>query len=172
MLTILIGIVVAGVVFFILWKGFDYFESGTCAMICVLGTLTVVFSIAFGLFVPLEGYEDKAKLIKETELVSLSNTVASEGHGGLFYVSVSANNVYTYRYEVDDEYNISGTSYKVGLLDENVTEVESKDCKIPVLKVYERKAKKGLFTLSLFQNRTEYVFYVPEGSVVKEIFLN
>ena len=172
MLTIIIGLIICGLLCLWLWKIWDSFGEFFNILLGTIAMLVLFVSLTLGLFVPIQGYSDKAELISETKLVTLSNQVVSEGHGGLFYVSVSANNIYTFRYEVDDKYEISGKSYKVGLLDGNVTEVESKNCKVPVLKEYKRKAKKGLFTFAFFQNRKEYVFYVPEGSIVKEVSLN
>lgn len=52
------------------------------------------------------------KVIKESELVSLSNSTISGG-AGCIYVSLSADNSYTYRFEVDSMFGTeSSKEYK------------------------------------------------------------
>ncbi len=90
----------------------------------------------------------------------------------MFYVSVSASNVYTYRYEVKDKYDLGGKSYETDTKSENVTEVESKECTKPVLKIYKRKPKRSWITFAIGQpSKLEYVFYIPEGTIQKEVIL-
>ena len=165
MLIIILGILLC---LAIIWVDI-HFEVGSDYIIeicCVI----LLAAIAIGLFVPIKGMEDKAKLISETELVSLNNTVTSEGAGILLYVSVNASNVYSYRYEVENEFG-NGKSYKVGTVSSNVTEVEEPNCEVPVLKKYERKAEKSIWSFALY-TETEYVFVVPEGTVGHDIKLN
>lgn len=133
MLIIILGILLC---LALIWVDI-HFEVGSDYIIeicCVI----LLAAIAIGLFVPIKGMEDKAKLISETELVSLNNTVTSEGAGILLYVSVNASNVYSYRYEVENEFG-NGKSYKVGTVSSNVTEVEEPNCEVPVLKKYKSK---------------------------------
>lgn len=98
MLTIIIAIVLAiGLLTFcvdhnILEKSVTFI----CSAIIVLG-------IAFGVVIPVNGYTEW-ELTEETELVTLSNGLSSGGTGGIFYVSLSADNAYTYRYEIDSEF--------------------------------------------------------------------
>jgi hypothetical protein len=169
MLTIILGIVIAFAIFFLLnfllglVNGDGSFIN---ALICVC---IIIGAIALGLFAPISGYNDW-ELVEETKLVSLSNTTASGGTG-FIYVSLSANNVYTYRYEVDSNFGSeSSKEYETNTLTENVIESEDSNCKIPVLRKYKRTAKKSIWTFGVaFEEK--YVFYVPEGSISKEINL-
>lgn len=138
--------------------------------ICTVGIL--VFGLYCGLCGEPQGYTEPI-LKYEVELVSLNNTIGSQGGGNLWYVTISSGNVYTYRYEINDKYNIGGKAYKTNTLFGNVTEIESKECTKPVLKVYEREPRKNKwisFSIDA-KTKTEYVFYVPEGTIQKEIIL-
>ena len=169
MLTIIIGALIACLLFW--WiKEADISDEDFITFFVFL--LLVLGSFVLGIFAPIQGYKDEAIFEKEIELVSLNNTTASEGSGGLFYVSVSGENVYSYRYEIVDKYGISGKSYKVGTVSKNVTEIESKDCSKPVLRVYKRKPKRGIWTFAIGSTITEYVFYLPEGTIVRNVKLN
>jgi len=167
MLWIIGGIVLA-VIFFIigLWLGWDG------EPISFLVSAALVIGIVIGLLSPVKEYTDLS-VIKEVELVSLNNNVASRGSGGVFYVSVSTNNVYSFRYEVENKYDLGGKAYETATLSNNVTEIESAECIKPVLKVYEKKPIKNKWiSFSLFDSSIkEYVFYVPEGTIQKEIVL-
>lgn len=167
MLTIILGAVLLVIMVFFSLKckseGFILF---------LLGCVFFLGSMLWGLFVPLQGMSEDVRLISTTELVTLSNSTASEGNGSLFYVTVNAENVYSYRYEVEDKYGKGEKSYKVATISKNVTEIESKDCKVPVLEVYKRKPKRGIGTFAMFADETEYVFVVPEGTISHEINLN
>ncbi|MBQ8044318.1 MAG: hypothetical protein IJ272_09295 [Clostridia bacterium] len=164
MLTIILGIGIAAALIFI-GAYFDWEENFTC--------VTALFVVIAGImlaFAPLCGYE-QAEVVQEIELVSLSNTVASEGEGNLIYVSVSAGNVYSYRYKVENTTGLSGNAYETNTVSSNVTEVESDECTQPLLIVYVSKAKSNLFCFGIGKVKS-YVFYVPTGTISKEINLS
>jgi len=167
MLWIIGGIILAVFIFIVgVWLGWD--GEPICALILIF----LGIGILSGLWSPAKGYTESI-LIDEVELVTLSNNIASQASGGLFYVSVSPTNVYSFRYEVEDKYNLGGKHYETDTLTNNVTEVESKECKKPVLKIYEKKPIKNKwisFSISSAPIK-EYVFYVPEGTKQKEINL-
>lgn len=166
MLTIIIGIIVSIILTFIFFE-ISNEDPGSI----VLGFILIIVSILAGIFYPFSGYNDW-KMIKETELVSLSNSTASGGTGFL-YVSLSADNSYTYRFEVDSTFGTkSSKEYKTATIvnNSNVTEIEDPDCQKPVLLEYERTAKKSIWTFGV-ASETNYVFYVPEGSISKDITL-
>lgn len=100
MLTIILGIVVSFAVGCGIAIYFDSANSVTAAGMII--TCGVIISLVAGLHEPLSGYTDW-EMVQETELVSLSDSTASGGVG-LVYVSLSANNAYTYRYEIDSEF--------------------------------------------------------------------
>lgn len=167
MLTIIIAIILAiGLLTFCVDHGIlEKSVNLICSAIIVLG-------IAIGVVIPVNGYTEW-ELTEETELVTLSNDLASGGTGGIFYVSLSADNAYTYRYEIDSEFSTeTGKTYKTKtLVGEDVEEVEDPDCEKAVVRVYEREGKKTLWTLALGTKETKYVFYVPEGTISKEVKL-
>lgn len=165
MLTIIIGIILSIILTAILWEVSN-------SMSFLLGVFGILISICFGLFFPFSGYKDW-KLIKETKLVSLSNSTVSGGTG-LVYVSLSADNSYTYRFEVDSTFgNKSSKKYKTATIvnDNNITEIEDSKCQEPILMEYKRTAKKSIWTFGLLSNETSYVFNVPEGTISKDIKL-
>lgn len=166
MLTIILAIAIVILLIYLTAKDINATE-----IVALSGTLILLFSIAVGIFIPVSGYKDW-KLKDETKLVSLSNATAS-GSKGFIYVSLSADNVYTYRYEIKSEFgNKTSKVYKTEtLVDKDVEEVEDSSCKVPVLKRYERKGKKSIWTFGLLGDE-KYVFYVPEDSISKDVKLN
>lgn len=112
------------------------------------------------------------KLHEQIQLVSLSNGLATQG-GGFMYVSVSAENAYSYRYEIDSKFG-SETSkeYVVDVVSGNVEEIEDINCETPVLLKYKNKLGISKWRIILPGEATKYVFYVPEGTISHEIKLN
>ena len=98
--------------------------------------------------------------------------MASGGTGAL-YVSLSADNAYTYRYEIDSEFGTdTSTEYETNtLVKENVEEIEDPNCKTPIIWKYQKKGKKSIWTFAFGNTKTKYVFYVPEGTISKEVKL-
>lgn len=170
MLTIILGIIASFAVGFGIAIFFDSANSVTAAAMII--TCGVIISLVAGLHEPLSGYTDW-EMVQETELVSLSDSTASGGVG-LIYVSLSADNAYTYRYEIDSEFGTeTSKEYQTAtVLGQNVQEVEDPDCETPVIRVYTRKGKMSVWTFALGNEETKYVFYVPEGTISKEVKLN
>lgn len=125
-----------------------------------LSLLAVAIPVAIAqYFVTLE-YEEPV-LVDEIQLVSLNNSVAS-----VSYVYVTPNNVYSYRYEVENTTDLLGKMYETDTISGNVKEIESSECEQAVLRVYVSKPK-GKFGAVKYT----YVFYVPEGTIVKDVIL-
>ena len=103
MLSIIIGIVIIAVLIFV---GIEIKINDTIFSVIFVGV--ILSSLVIGLFYPAKGFTDW-QLVKETELVTLSNSVASQGSGRMFYVSISADNVYSYRYEIESEFKTEGS---------------------------------------------------------------
>lgn len=168
MLTILIAIVL---VVFLVWLlgvqmdiNLEIDSLGSLAIAVIGGAVLCTLALPFA------GYHEP-ELISETELVSLSNTVATSGSGNIFYVSVSPENVYSYRYEVKNNSTTNEKVYKRVLVSGNVTEIET-DTEVAILKKYVQKPKRWLWTFALGAEKYKYEFIVPKGSIVKEIALN
>lgn len=179
MLTIIIGIVLAVVIVFIgiaiTIRTNSEDSMGFCITIAGI-VLVVAIAIGSGINIggsqPLSGYTEW-KLINETELITLSNGIASGGTG-LIYVSLSADSTYTYRYEIDSEFGTdTSKEYQTETLrGSNVIEVEDPNCKTPFIRIYQRDGKRSIWTFGWFNTQYKYVFYVPEGTIYKEVKLN
>lgn len=168
MLTIIIGVVVVFGLFFIADEVVQNINLGTALIL--LGGATVIISIYLSLFAPVAGFNEP-ELVEEIELVSLNNSVMSEGRGGLFYVSVTAENVYSYRVEVPNTSEKEGKMYELKTVKGNVKELETDTTKA-VLRVYKAKPKRWLWTFAIGASETSYVFEVPHGSITHQITLS
>lgn len=168
MLCMVLGVLLGALFYYLSIEKIDL-ESKIAVFLTILELTVPVCGFCIGLFLP-TGYKEPV-LVNEIELISLNNELTSTGKGNWAYVSVTADNTYSYRYEVNDKYNLDGKSYKIGTVSENVTEVETKECDKAVLQVYKVKPKITLVSFGLGASKTEYVFYVPEGTIQKEIVL-
>ena len=54
----------------------------------------------------------------------------------------------------------------------NVEEIEDPNCTTPVIREYSQKAKRSIWTFALGQTNYKYNFYVPEGTISKDVKLN
>ena len=91
-----------------------------------------------------------------------------------FQSKFGADNTYTYRYEIDSDFGTTTSKeYKTQtLVDENVEEIEDPNCTTPVIREYSQKAKRSIWTFALGQTNYKYIFYVPEGTISKDVKLN
>jgi len=115
---------------------------------------------------------NEAKKVEEYELVSLRDDVTSVGEGDWKYISIYAENSYTYYLEIDlpESYG-EGTPYKSYTISgKNVFIIED-DKYIDDAKLikYVSKPKNRFWNSGIEKSKEEYVFYVPTGSVVKNI---
>lgn len=168
MLTIVIGFVLTVLCVFI---AAQMNSEGAEKFFIGIGVCISLLAIVVGFLTSLSGYKDW-QLVQETELVSLSNGTASGGTG-FIYVSLSADSTYTYRYEVDSEFGTeTSKEYETRTLTSgNVQEVEDPNCKVPVIREYYRKGKSSIWTFALCTGQCKYVFYVPEGTISKDVTL-
>lgn len=117
-------------------------------------------------------YNEKT-VVSTQPLIALSDGVASSG-SGLFYVSISADNAFTYYTEVETEYTTENSnSYVSKTVPGYMTViVEEKNNTEPRLLVYKQTGKKSFWYFNVPSTITEYVFYVPEGTIQRNITLN
>ena len=164
MLSIIIGIVIIAVLIFV---GIEIKINDTIFSVIFVGV--ILSSLVIGLFYPAKGFTDW-QLVKETELVTLSNSVASQGSGRMFYVSISADNVY---YEIESEFKTEGSkSYKVDTVSgDNVEEIEEANSSKAILQEYHRKGKMSIWSFAFLSDETRYVFRVPKGTISREVAL-
>ncbi len=168
MLIIIIGIIICIIIFcvsFIFIK-----EKSSCRLSSRLITIIFIFSLAIGLFFPTKFGE--SELVRQTELVSLSNSTVSSGN---VFVSISGEEIYTYRHRIDTEFGTeTSTEYVTSSIshdDGNIIESEDINCKTPVLLEYMTKSKVTIWTFGFGVALTDYVFYVPEGTIQKDVQL-
>lgn len=168
MLIIVIGIVIVAAV---LWIS-SRFDSNT-TIVANISAVIVFAAIVLGLFIP-TGYKDE-ELVEEIELVSLSNSTSAEGKG-IIYVSITGENSYSYRHEVDSNYGTATSKeYVVETISEkdgNIVEVEDPSCEKAVIQRFVKKSKITIWSFGFGGSETTYVIYVPEGSITKDISLN
>lgn len=151
------------------------FWRGCCKdwSIGLMACLTII-SVFVGIITPLcinLGYNEK-QLETKIQLVSLGTDITSTGSGSRRYVTISGEKVYTYRYEVENTTELSGTMYKTDTVSGNVEEIESAECNTPMLYIYVEKTKNSWWFSVYTQDRYSYVFYVPEGTIVRDVTLD
>ena len=168
---ILIGILLIGIMFLYVVI-LDGNSIVTAAALFCLGILCAIGGIAIGIFEPVSGYGEP-QIVSTTELVSLRDANVSKGTGNLFYVSVSGTDSYTYYVEVDSTYaSDSQRAYKGNTIsDSNVTIVEDDSRTDAELVTYVRYGKKSFWTFAVGAKQYEYVFYVPTGTIVRDVSL-
>ncbi len=164
MLTILIGIGVC-IIFVLGVLKFGNVREIDSNGLAALAVMIILFSIVLSIIIT-PNYSE-LELYQEVQLISLNSIKETEGEP--IYVVVASNNVYSYRHKIDNEYSIGGETYKINTLSGKVTEIESNNCTVPILKVYERKPVFSWFSLwFVHSNKYEYVFFVPQGTIVKD----
>lgn len=165
------GLIIAGILLCVLlcWLAIAVDES----MVFVLGILSAVAGIVVGIFCPISGYKEP-ELVSSTELVSLRDDTISTGTGKIFYVSITGTNSYTYYVEVDSPYaSGSQKAYESRTISgSNVTIVEDESYTEAKLVKYVKHGKMSFWTVALFAESYEYVFYVPKGTIVRDASLN
>ena len=101
--------------------------------------------------------------------------MTSVGGGNWRYISIYAENAYTYYLETKvPEWYGEGSAYESYTISgENVVIMEDdKYINNAKLVKYVLKPKNKFWTAVLVPDKVKYVFYVPEGSIVKDISLN
>ena len=164
---ILVGIVCA-VILFVLAVHF----TNECSIIWPLLMLTCfIGGIGCGLFAPVSGFHEE-QIASSTKLVSLVDQTTSTG-GGFLYVTISAENSYTYYVEVENKYGKSNSkAYKSQTITgTNITVIEDDNYTDATLVVYEAKPKKSFWTFGWGGPTTEYVFHVPKGTIAMNVSL-
>ena len=167
------GIILAGILacalLFILMFFYDFKDYFVSLLGITLAIVCVVAGIIVGILVPVNGYLE-SQILSTTKLISLRNETVSEG-SGLFYVSISGTNSYTYYVEVDSTYaSNSQKAYKSNTISSNnVIIIEDSSYTSAKLVTYVRYGKKTFWTFAVGAKEYEYVFYVPPGTISRDI---
>ena len=174
------GLILAGILVAALLVGliFAYMSCSKncdvtiCTAIAILAIVCVIGGVVAGIIEPVSGYGEP-QMVSTTELVSLRDDTVSEGTGRLFYVSISGTNSYTYYVEVDSNYaSNSQKAYKSKTISgSNITIVEDDSYTEAKLVTYVRYGKKSFWTFAAGAKEYEYVFYVPTGTIARDVSL-
>lgn len=164
----ILGAVIGFVIALVLVVNFDMSDSYVLFFVFFPLMLGLLFSLCGN-----TGYNEKT-LVSTEPLIALSDGLASSGGGGLFYLSVSANNMFTYYTEVESEYasENSSTYASKTVPGSMVIVAEEKNNTEPRLVVYEQTGKKSFWYFNKPPTIIEYVFYVPEGTIQRNVALN
>ena len=162
---------IGGMILYMLFcKDPDTIPAGALLLLAIL---CVIAGFYAGITEPVSGYGDP-EVFATTELVSLRDDTTSEGTGNLFYVSISGTNSYTYYVEVESAYaSNSQKAYKSKTISgSNVTIVEDDSYTDAKLVIYVKYGKKSFWTFAAGAKQYEYVFYVPTGTIARDVTLN
>lgn len=134
----------------------------------IVAVIVATFVFACSSFIPVQ--HEVSYQTEEIPLVNISLTPEKENK---CYVTLDNENVYSYRYQVTDfnkvvDGSYAETAYRVDTVSGWVTEIESSECTTPTLYIRKYKNTWGVFRVGL-DYTTEYVFYVPEGTIAKNI---
>ena len=134
-----------------------------------LGVACLLVGCAMGVL-PWNGYEEMVES-EVVELVSLRDDTVSEG-GGLLYVSISGENHYSYYTEVETPFATGNSKAYIGntISGDNIIIVEDDDCSSAKLVTYSAKIKKSFWSYGKGATY-RYVFYVPTGTIARNISL-
>lgn len=122
-----------------------------------IGILFVLISL-----LPLEGY-DHPECKKTVELIPLRRKEKREK----YYVQMFDKKA-IYAFDNSDKYDLDGGAYEEKVQRGKIKVYESSKCETPVLKVMVTTPKVGIFALAPFSTKKEYIFYVPEGTVLNK----
>ncbi len=163
---ILIGIIIAVLLFFVACRLNDIYPLVYVIALSFLG------GIVAGLFVPTGGYKPIQE-VQTIELHALSNQTISTGNGSIFYVSISANNSYTFYRQIDSEFaDENAKAYTSRTISgNNITVIEEENCQTPRLIIYTQDPYITFWSFGIGCQLEKYVFYVPKGTIAHEISL-
>lgn len=173
------GLILVGILAGILVFGLTCLHVSRCkkedmedTLLFLLAFVCVIGGLIEGITEPVSGYGEP-QMVSTTKLVSLREESVTEGKGCLFYISVSGTNSYTYYVEVDSPYiSNSQKAYQSNTISSsNVTIVEDNSFEDAKLVTYVRYGKKTFWTFAVGAKQYEYVFYVPTGTIARNVSL-
>ena len=124
----------------------------------IFGTITSAIWLLLVLL-PIEGFHKPQVDTLELMRLKLSNK------GQTYYLWRLENNKILFAYDNSDMYDLDGGAYEEDVRKGKIKVYESEYCEEPILKTYITRPKRDFFTFAPFSTKTEYVLYVPEGTV-------
>ena len=125
----------------------------------LIGVILITAVAVVGLWImnePFYGYEE-AVLKEEITLEALNVSYKLDEETQIYLVT-STDEMYLFKSNERDELQTVGRN--------KVTYIQTVECKAPVLRIYEKKPKSGLFSFG-GAFKTEFEFYLPENSVIE-----
>lgn len=127
----------------------------------VAGTvLSVIYILC--ILLPIEGFQERENT-EEIELLKLKRGLKEH----TYYIEIVGKNKVVFAYDNSDMYDLDGIAYEEGFRKGNIKIYETEPCEEPVLKTFVTEPTRCVFTFAPFSTKREYVFYVPEGTVIK-----
>jgi len=163
------GIIISVLICYVAMK-IDVMSEGLVVIVTVIVFLGIFSGITGGL---LPDSFDEPEIHSITELVSLSDQTISAGRG-LFYISITGTNSYSFYVEVENTYGDSSSrAYRnQTITGKDVTIVENDEFAEGKLVIYKFLPKKDFWSFRCWQvPKYEYVFYVPTGTITRDIQL-
>lgn len=114
------------------------------------------------ILLPIEGFEEREET-DEIELLKLKRGAKRQA----YYIEMVDKNKVVFAYDNSEMYDLDGVAYEEGFRKGNIKIYETEFCEEPILKTFVTEPSRNLFTFAPFSTKTEYVFYVPEGTVLK-----
>lgn len=153
MLTIILGVLVVliALLLFTLDKNKPFMT-----LIGVILVMVVVIGGSWIIDKPLYGYKE-AVLKEEIALEALDISYKLDEETEIYLIT-SNNEVYLYKTNGSNEIQNAGRN--------EVTYVQTSECKVPVLRIYEKEPKWGLFSFG-GAPKIELKFYLAENSVIE-----
>ncbi len=112
------------------------------------------------LLLPIEGFEETEK--DDIELIRLKR--GKNDH--TYYIEIIGKNKVIFAYDNSDMYDLNGGAYEEDFRKGKIKVYESSECEEPILRSYTTRPSREFFTFAPFSTKREYVFYVPEGTVI------
>lgn len=140
------------------------FAGGLIALLCF--SFNMWFGIAVSVIVvalvmlPILGFENP-EAVEKRNLVN----IRLESKDKKQYVVKKGQRVF-YAFNNNEYYGIDGLAYEETYVTGKVKIFEDKDCNIPTLTLYIIRPYRLGITFAPFSTKKEYVFHVPEGTVI------
>ena len=122
--------------------------------------LSLIFILC--ILLPIDGFEERENT-EEMELLKLRRGSKKQS----YYLEMLDKNNVIFAYDNSDMYDLEGIAYEEGYRKGKIKIYETEFCEEPVLKTFVTKPTRGVFTFAPFSTKREYVFYVPEGTVIR-----
>ena len=166
----IIGAIICVAIYTVLAIKFDWDFNEGVFYICLL--LPCVVALLISTCGNDTNYNEKT-VVSTQPLIALSDGLSYSG-SGLFYISISADNTFTYYAEVETEYTTENSNSYISksVPGSMSVVVEEKNNTQPRLLVYKQTGKKSFWYFNVPPTITEYVFYVPVGTIQRNIILN